>query len=314
MNQRSMPRHEVWRLAYHKHRYCQHLSQSELNRRIRDIFLTMLTLTPEAKIGAPPITPEGIRWFELWTHVLEEMALRFGPYPAGLSEEILHSEPFPDFAGDLTAKVATKLQHLQSSNVFIKFGSPDYMLGLYERGAIRIQPASYYRQPNFNGAIRDDELALDVSLHLNRDAIVKMVSNPEDIPASQQSERLDINFASMTDYWLYCVTTDVGPRLFIDFEAQACVVIKDLKRFTRMIQQAVASKVSQAQFRSGAVTYIDPVLPCVTSIDVPMSKHFRYTHQHEHRFIWLPREPAASLTYLDVELGSLKDCAELIFV
>ena len=313
MNQRSMPRHEVWRLTYRKHRYCQHLSQLELNQRVRDIFLTMLTLTPEAMIVVLPITTEGVRWFELWTHALEEAALR-GSFPAELFEEITFLEPTPDLAGDLASKAATKLLHLHSNNVAIKFGSSDHMRKLYECGAIRIQAASFYRQPNFNGAIRDDELSLDVSLHLNRDAIVKIVSNPEDVPASQQSQRLDINFASITDYWLYCVTTDVGPRLFVDFEAQACVVIKDLKRFTDAMQQAVASKVGHAEFRSGAVTYIDPALPSVTSIDVPMSKHFRYSHQHEHRFVWLPREPTNPLMHLDVELGSLKEYAELIFV
>lgn len=310
----SIPRHEAWRLAYRKHRYCQHLSQQELNRRLRDIFLRMLTLTPEAKIGVLAITPEGARWFELWTHVLEEMALRYGPYPAGFTREILHSEPFPDFAGELASKAAAKLQHLQNSNVAIKFGKPDHMLALYKCGAIRIQAASFYRRPDHNGAVRDDELALNVSLHLDRDAIVNIVSNPEEVPEGPLSQRMDVTFTSKTDYWLYCVTTAVEPRLFVDFEAQACVVIKDLRRFTHAIRQVVAPKVGQAQFRSGAVAYIDPVLPRRGLIDIPMSKHFRYSHQEEHRYAWLPHEPAYSLPHLDVEIGSLEEYAELISV
>jgi len=47
---------------------------------------------------------EGVRGMELWTHVLEEMALRHGPYPNGFTRDILHSEPFPDFVGDLGKK------------------------------------------------------------------------------------------------------------------------------------------------------------------------------------------------------------------
>src|SRR6266550_5164011 len=31
---------------------------------------------------------EGERWLQLWTHVLEEFALRFGPYPAGFAKEV----------------------------------------------------------------------------------------------------------------------------------------------------------------------------------------------------------------------------------
>lgn len=314
MTSRSTPRHEAWRRAYREHRYCQHLSQQELNSRIRDIVLRMLTLTSGAKIGVLDITPEGMRWFELWTHVLEEMALRFGPYPAGFTREILYSEPFPDFAGGLASRAAAKLQHLRGGNVAIKFGKPEHMLALYERGAIRIQAASFYRRPDHNGAIRDDELLLGISLHLNRDAIIKIVSNPEDVPGGQLSQRMDVTFASTTDYWLYCVTTAVEPRLFVDFEAQACVVIKDLRRFTHTIRQVVATKVGQARFRSGAVTYIDPVLPHSGLIDVWMSKHFRYSHQHEHRFAWLPREPVDILPHLDVELGSLEEYAELISI
>lgn len=43
-----------------------------------------------------------------------------------------------------------------------------------------------------------------------------------------------------------------------------------------------------------------------------MSKYFRYSHQRERRFVWLPYEPAHSLPYLDVKLGSLEEYAELI--
>jgi hypothetical protein len=307
-----MPQHEAWRLAYREHRYCQHLSQQELNRRIRDVFLRTLTLTPEAKIGILGVDPEGIRWMELWTHVLEEMVLRFGPYPSGFTRDILHTEPFPDFAGELASKAASKLEHLRGTNVAIKFGKPEHMQALYERGALRIQAASFYRRPDHNGAIRDDELALDISLHLDREAILRVVSNPQDVPAGQLSQRMDVKFASRTDYWLYCLTTAIAPRLFVDFEAHACVVIKDLRRFTRSIRHVVAPRVMRAQFRSGPVAYVDPVLPQTGLIDVPMSKHFRYSHQQEHRFIWLPQEPEQSLPHLDVELGSLEEYAELI--
>jgi hypothetical protein len=66
--------------------------------------------------------------------------------------------------------------------------------------------------------------------------------------------------------------------------------------------------------RNGKVTYIDPLLPSVTMPDVPMSKHFRYTYQHEYRFVWLPTEAKGQLSYVDLELGPLKDIAELVIV
>lgn len=314
MMDHQMPRHEAWRLSYRAHRYCQHLSQKELNGRVRDVLLRMLTLTPEAKIGVLPVTPEGIRWFELWTHVLEEMVIRHGPYPAGFTREIFHSEPFPDFVGQLASRAASSLERLRGQSVAIKFGKPEHMKALVERGQVRLQAASFYKRPDHNGAVRDDELALDIALHLDRQTILKVVQNPQDVPLGEISQRLDVRFKSPTDYWLYCVTTAVEPRLFVDFEAEACVVIKNPSKFTTAIERALTSRVPATAFRHGKVAYIDPLLPSAGMVDVQMSKHFRYSHQREYRFAWIPLEPQLLLSHIDIELGSIESYAELISI
>ena len=95
-NIQFLPRHIAHRRQYDSRRYARLLSQSELNQRIRDVFLNLLRVTPEAKIGIGPVTAESSIWMEKWTHVLEEMQLRHGPYPAGFTRKILHREPFPD--------------------------------------------------------------------------------------------------------------------------------------------------------------------------------------------------------------------------
>ena len=202
----SLPLHETWRRMYRQRRYCQYLSQTELYGRVRDVFLTMLTLTPEAKVGLLPMDPHGMRWMQLWTDVLEEMAIRFGPYPAGFTREILHSEPFPDFVGPLASRAAASLTHVSPAGVAIKFGKSAHMRALYERGALRVQSASFYRRPDHNGAVRDDELALEVSLSLQREHIIKLVANPQDVPPGALNHRFDVRYESPTDYWIYCVT------------------------------------------------------------------------------------------------------------
>ena len=119
---RLLPRHILWRQEYRRSRYCKHLTQPELNQRVRDVFLRLLTVTSDAKVGILSPTPEGVRWYELWTHALEEMALRFGPYPNGFTREILHSEPVPEFTGELARRACNRLEHLGASNVAIKRG------------------------------------------------------------------------------------------------------------------------------------------------------------------------------------------------
>jgi hypothetical protein len=310
----GMQRHEAWRKIYRESRYCRHLNQEELNQRILDIVKNMLRLTPEAKIGLPPLESVGMKAMEIWTHVLEEMSLRHGPYPNGFTRDIFHSEPFPDLVGELGKKAAgvLALRGLRSNEVFIKFGKAEHMQALVERGALRVQSASYYATPSHNGAVRDDELALPLSLALSRDDIIKVVLNPKDVPDGPIELRLDATYNAGSDYWLYCVSSAIEPRLFVDFQADSCVIIKDRDRFKRLLALQSAAKFPSTAHRHGEAIYIDPLRPSTVKIDVAMSKHFRYEYQSEFRFVWRPVSPMANLSYVDLDLGSLEDLAELV--
>lgn len=58
----------------------------------------MITLTPQAKIGLEsPKDPEAQRFMLKWTQVLEEMQLRYGPYPNGFANGFIREQPLPDF-------------------------------------------------------------------------------------------------------------------------------------------------------------------------------------------------------------------------
>lgn len=80
---------------------------------------------------------------EIWTHMLEEMALRHGPWPNGFTRDIFHSEPFPDLVGELGTKPACILasRGLRSNEVLTKFGKAEHMQDLVERGAMRRAPS-----------------------------------------------------------------------------------------------------------------------------------------------------------------------------
>ena len=116
---------------------------------------------------------------------------------------------------------------LRKGGVFIKFGQRVHMEALHERGALRIQPAHFFSHKDHTGAVRDDELTLPISIALSRDDVVKLVRNPQDIPPNASDQRVDIRFTWPTDYWLYCVTSSIEPRLFVDFNADACVIVRD---------------------------------------------------------------------------------------
>jgi hypothetical protein len=259
-----MTRNEYWRRSYDEHRYMRLLSQTELNRRFRDVLLNFLRLTGDAKIGLAPIADDGHIWIEKITHVLEEMQLRHGPYPNGFSRNMVTSEqePFPDFVSDLAKKAASKMASLQlkRGDVFIKFGKRAHMEALYERGAMRLQAASFFFDKSHNPAIRDDELSLEFSWALSRDEIVKLVRNPQDVKADQRDQRLNISLKSPTDYWLYCLTNSVEPRLFVDFNADSCVIIRDRKAFQQRLASVEQEELAGTRRREGNAIYVDPLL------------------------------------------------------
>ncbi len=292
----------------------RHLSQLELNRRIRDVFLNLLRLTPEAKIGVLEVNDANVIWMEKWTHVLEEMQLRFGPYPAGFTRDIFHSEPFPDFASALAEKAARKLSSLglRKGDVFLKFGKRAHMESLYDAGGLRIQAASFFGNKNLTGALQDDELSLPLSFAISREDVVKLVINPQDVPSVIPEQRVDVRFQSPGDYWLYCLTSSVEPRLFVDFGADACVIIRDRQEFRDRLRKTSTDSLSGAVMKEGPAEYVDPLLPRSANVFVPFCKHFGYSYQDEYRFCWFPPPPAQRLNHLDIRLGDLSDIAELI--
>jgi hypothetical protein len=292
----------------------QHLSQPELNGRIRDIFLNFLVITGEAKIALRQLDPETAAWHEKFTHVLDEMQLRHGPYPSGFTRDIFHSEPFPDLVSDLAKRAAKKMSSIgiDKGDALIKLGRREFMEVLYETGALRVQPATRFREKDLSGAARDDELGLSFSVVLSRDDIVKVVINPQNVPVDAPEQRIDAHYRWPSDYWVYCVTTSVEPRLFVDFDADACVIIRDRTAFREKLRKASERELSGAVMQEGPAIYLDPVVPTLTNIFVPLAKHFRYSYQREYRFFWLPPTPVNKVCHVDFCVGSLRDVAELV--
>jgi hypothetical protein len=310
------PRHIQMRRQYDRNRYARHLSQPELDRRIRDILLNLLLLTSEAKIGLLAVNDQGAIWLEKWTHVLEEMQLRHGPYPAGFSRNILHSEPFPALVSDRAQKaaIAFKNMALGPGSFLIKYGKRSFMEKLFYDGSLRIQPASYFTRKDLNGAVRDDERRLPLSFALSPGDIRKIVLNPQDVPEAAPEQRVDVVFQSPGDYWTYCVTESIEPRLFVDFEADACVIIRDRRLFSERLRNVTSMALEHSMHQSKVVDYVDPLLPKSAQIFLPFAKHFGYSYQAEYRFGWFPFSPVAELRHVDVSIGNLEDIADLVLL
>jgi hypothetical protein len=311
-----MANHERWRMQYRLKRYSKHLTRAELNKRIRDIFLNLLLVTEDGKVGMLPINQTGIMWMEKWTHMLEEMVIRYGPFPSGFERDVLHSEPFPNFASELATAAARRMKSLKlkPGRPQIKLGKRKYMQALYFEGKLRIQPASFFQAPNHNGAIRDDELTIGISTSLNRDQVLKIVANPQDVPSELLDQRMDLELQHRSDFWLYCVTKSVNPRLFVDFEADSCVIIRNPEEFQKRLYEAALTTMPDVEVYTGDAIYFDPLLPSKGIPFIPLTKPFGYSYQNEFRYCWQPKQPIAKLSYIDLQLGDLRDISELVEV
>jgi len=115
--------------------------------------------------------------------------------------------------------------------------------------------------------------------------------NPHDVPPDLPNKRVDVIVQLESDHWLYCVSSSLAPRLFVDYNADACVIIRDRSRFAEMLRDASLKKLSGTRICDWTVEYVDPVLPKSFPAAVAFSKHFRYEYQSEHRFCWFPPHP-----------------------
>ena len=285
-----MKRHEMWRFQYRQLRYMEHLSVAELKQRARDIFLNITTINNENKIIPVSLNEGGFEWIRLFTHICEEFVIRFGPYPAGFTDGFIKETPIPNPGLENSVKACkiVKKLNLQAGSFFVKFGKYCHMRDAIEKGSIRIAPASFYSDTSLNPAIKDNELQISFEIHpsyLPPSFLNTMTSKYKNFPLNKN---LKIIEQSSKDYYVYCLSSTFAPRLFLDFEANSCLLIFDKDRFISLLQEEFAKTHPDWKCYKTSVRYFDPLFPKKDDLNVFRSKHFRHTYQKEYRILWIP--------------------------
>ena len=307
-----LTRNELWRLQYRQRRYLKQANEDALSQRLKDVIANLTTLTPDGKIGVLPTDSDGVPWMTLFTHLHEEYLLRGQQLPPRAGLHI----PTPTAPGEPPPSAALNGILLpRPGQALVKLGKRAYMQDLFERGRIRLVPASSYSDPSLNHAIRDDELKLDRVMPGSETTITfcdEETSMPQHVkPIGDVTSTVSL----ATDYYVYCMTHTLSYRLFDDFEADACVIIRDPKAFYSRLQGAVQAKLSGWLDWNKPVQYIDPYLHNERDVNLIFSKHFRHWYQQEYRFAWIPENGGRTvLEPIEFELGSLKEISELVFL
>jgi len=310
----KIKRHEMWRAQYRARRYMEHLADDELRQRAKDIFLNLLVLEKNVKIGLLQMNSEGQQWMILCTHILEEFSMRFGPYPAGFADGFMQDLQIP--YGPL-AKRATEAVIARGTvlgNYLVKYGKAKYLKAAFESGSLRVAPASSYSDPSLHPAIHDKEMEFTIQppgeFHIK-------VFDPENgrVKGKLQPIGNKITISIQSDYYVYCLSSLFAPRLFLDFnQADACLLITKPQDFLERIINEFERVAPGCVTHDEPVHYFDPLSTLYDEVDIYFCKHFRYAYQKEYRIVWLPIEHRNKLEFFNLTLGSLEDVSELITV
>lgn len=305
--QRFVTRHELWRRRYRNARDLNHLPPEALSERLFDCMNNARARTDQGQLGLVPV-PSGEDWWIRFTEVLEECALRGYDYPGPINvstyaDALEHAfAPIPN--------VVPYLGRLRRGGYLLKFGKSEHLKAAFENGEFLLSPASYYERHEHNHARRDRELSRTLIPNPRNPAATAFLSRQK-LSVPQGKIIGSIELREQFDYYLFSLTAGYNSRLFGDFDANACLLIYDPAAFLQRIIDGMKRRVGAQQCEIAPVKYYDPVRVDPVSVDVPFWKPFSHSYQSELRVIW-PSDLELTLPRIDVEIGSLKDCAYLI--
>lgn len=305
--QRFVSRHELWRGRYRNVRDLDHLRPEALSERLFDCMNNARARTEQGQLGLVPM-PLGEDWWIRFTEVLEECALRRYDYPgpinvSGYADALEHAfAPIPN--------VAPYLGRLKRGGYLMKFGKSERLRSGFEKGKFLLSPASYYERNEHNHARRDRELSRTLIPNPRNPSAAAFLSSQK-LRAPQGKVVGSIELREQYDYYLFSLTSGYSSRLFGDFDADACVFIHDPVTFFQRLIEGVTRCIGPTQYEIAPVKYFDPVRIDPSLVDVPFWKPFSHSYQSEVRVIW-PSALQLVLPRVDIEIGSLRDCARLI--
>jgi hypothetical protein len=306
---------EKWRDEYQVRRYLQDLTDTELYQRGRDAFRNFMTINPDGKASPLPIDHRSHAYWRMrFVHFLEESAIRFGPYPAGLEKDFMDGlrVPNPRSARVISARFALDQETLTDGKFLVKYGKHAHLERMLYEGTVRIAPASTFDDQSFNDAIRDTELEFSYRLHNpTADAVRPYLKDNEIHPNGFEGSAI-ITQTSGEDFYLFCLSAAYDTRVFDDFDYDACLLITDPVAFRDRLLWSVHRAIDARGHAFSAVNYVDPLTETGKGINLALKKNARFAYQDEVRAVWLARNTATSLTVQFVSLGCLTDIARLI--
>lgn len=298
-------RHMVVRYHYERDRYLSHLSEGQLFQRAHDCIINSHQLNKEGKISLDIVNDQRIFWWlDRFTEVLHEIHMR-GFSPQYLRNGIKKEFPYPS-GTDIPQRASKCVQDINVPNTpyLVKYGKSKHLKDILKGGNIRLMPAHSYADPSLNLARQDDELSQELDFDTS---VFQVMINGMKTSKPRFRVRADMK----SNFYVFCLSSSLRARLFLDFDADACLIIKDSDAFSNRFFNACRNSAPEYHFKAGRVEYYDPLCVSPEEFKPIFWKHFRYAYQEEVRFVLLPPKPRYALDPLFLKLGSIEDIAHL---
>lgn len=301
-----MTNQEIIQNEYLKNRYMRCLSDEEFMNRFNLVFENMCIIDDNGKISLGSVnSPERMFWFQHWIRICAEAELR--TIYANQIANVYLTKKTHQFLEKIDIK---KLKQIRSKtekqNYLYKYGKEKFLRKIIEDGEIYIRPASFYSDSSLNSAIKDDELRRYYLFNQNyKNVNIKIQLNNENHSINKGIYKKTIN----SDYYVYCLAEFFDPRLFNDFDADSCLIIKHPQDFIKKIKNSLAGELFS--FSCGKVKYFDPLLDNPFETTLIYSKNFAYSYQNEFRLAFVPYN-TRSLNATVIKLSNIAEYLEIV--
>lgn len=316
VKKKTFTRDEAWRFQYRIRPYLRYMNDDKLRKRMAAIMRNLTTVSHEGLISVFDMNQAGVLWSQKMTDLITECERRRID-PVSLQTD-LSGIPFLKKEALEVAKRNADLHNSFSRRTGLyKFISSEFSEQFLRNGTLMISPASSYDDASYNDAIRDDEMTISTVI-TPFDYDLGTI-DPYFRRLAPERCHMFVDHKKPSNHYLFCVSVKFDLRYFFDFGYDACVCIHNQDEFVSRLLSKVSEALPSWDVRFDAAKYIDPYF--LTSLlpgDSPemyFIKDFEYMYQFEHRLVAIPpKGHNGSISRFKVELGSLTDIAQVIYL
>lgn len=308
----------MWRKIYDQNPHLRHLTVEQLRVHCWDLINNSIVIDFDGRISYDIAGDPDAIWMQRFTGILEELNRRGLDQTAFASAALTSAQKRIAQIANHPAKdrVVARLKSFPPPRdpCFVRYGHRKFIEPTYGAGQIYVSPAADFNDPSLNTAIADDELSAEFYPAPNPITIQKVSRTGKLVTTKITPTATTIRHSYTSNYLICCFSQLLNPRMFLDFDYDACIVIRDVATFNKRVMEATKTQLPDFKLFAMPVQYYQPSIAPFGSIWVPIAKSISFAYQREFRLLWIPDKPTLKLNPLKLKLGDFSDIADLILI